>query len=368
MLWSTEEVATRTAWRLAELLRHPDVEEAPSRTDTTADPAAPSYSYDWVWRPFTPNTSAAMLAIAGRIAYLLDKGPADLIPQDTECIDTRIGLPIAALGITPGSPNYTGAIQLLAKEFVNEQKIATIPYLFASHVQDAYDRASHNDAPSSSATRLAGELFDQRHIDPHYRRMIELLTWPVRAQVLSNLVAGHRRATQKHWIQVTDTPRSSGALWVVAGLATAASLLGTSGIAIYRAVMAITGSWPLGPEWLAWLSLASFALLVVTLFILYRAFMKTLPKWFYVKITVSLLIASLLTLTYGVIVAMITIVYWIGWTVIPIVALIAALIGALAMVAAHRDKVNSNVLRHCLNADRQVQLGRRSVIAGPQAS
>ncbi|MGH3902206.1 MAG: hypothetical protein ACRDTA_28945, partial [Pseudonocardiaceae bacterium] len=74
MLWSTEEVATRTAWRLAELLRHPDIEEALSRTDNTAGPAAPSY--DWVWRPFTPNTSAAMLAIAGRIAYLLDQVPS----------------------------------------------------------------------------------------------------------------------------------------------------------------------------------------------------------------------------------------------------------------------------------------------------
>ncbi|MGH3902207.1 MAG: hypothetical protein ACRDTA_28950 [Pseudonocardiaceae bacterium] len=141
-----------------------------------------------------------------------------------------------------------------------------------SHVQDAYDRASRNDAPSSSATRLAGKLFDEQRIDPRHRRIIELLTWPVRAQVLGNLVAvdRHRPVTEKHWIQVTDTPGSSRALWVVAGLVTAASLLGTSEIAIYRAVMTITGSWPLGPEWLAWLSLVSFVPLIVTLFILYH--------------------------------------------------------------------------------------------------
>ncbi|MGH3902208.1 MAG: hypothetical protein ACRDTA_28955 [Pseudonocardiaceae bacterium] len=76
----------------------------------------------------------------------------------------------------------------------------------------------------------------------------------------------------------------------------------------------------------------------------------------------------MLALIYGVIVAMITIAHWIGWMVIPIVTLIAALIGTLTVVAAHRHVANSNVLRRCLNADRQVQLGRRSVIAGPQAS
>lgn len=107
---------------------------------------------------------------------------------------------------------------------------------------------------------------------------------------------------------------------------------------------------------------------VVTLFILYLAFTETLPKWFCGKITVSLLVASLLALTYGVIVAMITIAHWIGWTVIPIVVLIAALIGVLAVVAKHRDTVNHNVLRRCLNADQQARLGRRSVIAGSQGS
>jgi hypothetical protein len=58
-------------------------------------------------------------------------------------------------------------------------------------------------------------------------------------------------------------------------------------------------------------------------------------------------------------------VQWIGWAAIPFGTLIAVLIGVPAAVAIHREElVNANALRPCLNADRQVQLGRRSVIAG----
>jgi len=73
-------------------------------------------------------------------------------------------------------------------------------------------------------------------------------------------------------------------------------------------------------------------------------------------------------LVYGVIIAIITTAQWVGWVTIPTVALIAVLIGVPAGLAKHRDAVNANVLRKCLNADRRVRLGRRSVIAGAQAS
>ncbi|MGH3697083.1 MAG: NACHT domain-containing protein [Pseudonocardiaceae bacterium] len=248
MLWSTEEVATRAAWRLAELLRHPDVEEVLSRSDNTADPAAPSY--DWVWRPFASKVSDAMPAIAGRIAYLLDKGPTDLIPQDTERIDARIGLPVAALGINSALrinsdlPNrcYEGLTKQLAEEFVIEQKVKTFGLVSDYNVRDAYDKASSDDAPSSSATRLAEELLDQRGVDPRYRRMVELLPWPVRAQVLGRLVARWGWATQRQWIKVAET-LSSRLLLVVRRLvfqAGALVLFGTAGIVIYRWVVTIT--------------------------------------------------------------------------------------------------------------------------------
>lgn len=374
LLWSTEEIATRAAWRLVELLRNSDVEEGLSRTDITPDPAAESY--DWVWQPFAPGTSAAMPTIAGRIAYLLDKGPADLIPEDTECIDTRIGLPIAALGVNAARSlyaSYEGVTEQLARAFAEEQKVAMLGTVYGRHMRDAYDRASHEDAPSWLATCLARELLDQGDVDPRYRRIVELLTWPVRAQLLGTL-ADCLPVTEKYWIEVTEPQRSSRALWVSAGLAAAASLLGASGIAIYRSVVTITGSWPFGPEWLAWLSLAGFALLALTwlLILLESAGVIVLdlddPTSSSLVAIIGLYIVSLLTLIYGVVLAMITIGHWIHWAIVPLLALIAVLVGAPAVMAAQRQRVNANVLRRCLNADRHARLGRRSVIASSQAS
>jgi len=371
MLWSTEEIATRAAWRLAELVRNPDVEEGLSRTDITADPAAENYH--WVWRPFASGVSAAMSAIVGRIAYLLDKGPADLIPEDAECIDTRIGLPIAAcrvnaLGInkvySQFEPYSKEPIKQLAITFLDEQRVSRYVEVYDYHVREAYDRASHMDAPSSSATRLARKLLAWQGVPSRYKRMVELLAWPVRAQVLSKFIGTyHRTATENHWVEVTETPRSSRALWVAAGLATAVSLVGTSGIALYRSVATITGSWPFGPEWLAWLSLLGFALL--TLMLLAKLFtalgVREGPNE---NVNKVLLLVSVPTLIYGVVPAVITIGHWIEWAIVPLLVLIALLIGVPAGLAKHRDTVNANVLRPCLNADRHVRLGRRSVIAG----
>lgn len=140
------------------------------------------------------------------------------------------------------------AAESLAPMLWSTEEVAT--NLCNFHVRVAYDEASRSDTPSSSATRLAVELLDWRCPDPRYRQLIKLLTWPVRAKVLGNLVATGSPATQKHWIEVMETPRSSKALWAFFALAIAVSLLGTSGIVIYRSVMTITGSWLLGSEWL----------------------------------------------------------------------------------------------------------------------
>ncbi|HEU0089540.1 MAG TPA: hypothetical protein VFQ77_18170 [Pseudonocardiaceae bacterium] len=375
VLWATEQVATRAAWRLAELLRNPDVEDGLSRTDNTADPATPSY--DWIWRPFAPSTSTTMRAIMGRVAYLLDKGPADLIPRDAECIDTRIGLPIAALGINaalrvhaPRVPEwyqrYAEPTTNLAREFVDEQKIKVLSEMWYSHVRDAFDQASRGDAPSSLATQLSGKLLDRQWVDPRYRRMVELLTWPVRAQVLGRLIATYSPVTQKHWVEVTETPRSSNALWAVTRLVTVAALLGTCGITTYQSVTTITGSSPLGPEWLAWLWLSSLVLLVMMiLLVVLCSKILDYDNPLTAIAAVGSMIYFFLSLIFILIFGIITVVQWIGWAAIPFGTLIAVLIGVPAAVAIHREElVNANALRPCLNADRQVQLGRRSVIAG----
>ncbi|MGH3697082.1 MAG: hypothetical protein ACRDRX_24395 [Pseudonocardiaceae bacterium] len=61
-----------------------------------------------------------------------------------------------------------------------------------------------------------------------------------------------------------------------------------------------------------------------------------------------------------------TITQWFGWCTLIVVWLM----GMVSFVVADdwETWVDFNSLRHCLNADRQVRLGRRSVIASPQVS
>lgn len=137
-----------------------------------------------------------------------------------------------------------------------------------------------------------------------------------------------------------------------------------SQLLIPRSVATITGAWPLGPEWLAWLSLAIFAVSLILHLVLRQ---KEIGDSIYVLLGQSSLYLFACSLcAYGVVLAVITIIQWIGGANFFAVWLIMG--GVTAMVDEWKVSVNANVLRRCLDADRQVRLGRRSVIAGSQAS
>jgi hypothetical protein len=100
LLWHPElPISGQTAWYLARLMTQPEIEA--TLTNNCSLPHSHSNEYhDWVWEPFAPatNRNHPISVITGRIAYLLDKAPIEVIPQPIPLVDPRLILPVCAIG------------------------------------------------------------------------------------------------------------------------------------------------------------------------------------------------------------------------------------------------------------------------------
>lgn len=333
--------------------------------------------YEWVWQPFAAQSSAALTAIASRIAYLIATGPVYLIPDDAECIDTRIGLPIAARSFSGSWINRVDELPQEIREMIEALVSPPKPKNESLHdlvwrqtLSGAFFKAGQNDEPSTQASLLTTSLLDHLLSEQRCRRIVELLNWPVRATVVSALTSPHANRwlnVEREWTGVAAVPRSSRPQWVTAAIVAVDALATTSGIAIYRDIRTIAGSLPLGPTWLAWLGLACFSILIIYALTAvlelgfdvdaFDVFDSDVP--FRAGLTVSGA-----ALVYGIVVSAITVATWIGWpAVVGILILTTALIAGTVWWAVYREKIQSNVFRPILNADRHGWLARRSVIA-----
>ncbi|HEU5159262.1 MAG TPA: NACHT domain-containing protein [Streptosporangiaceae bacterium] len=89
--------ATRTAWRLAELLGTREVTEAIRRTHARF-PA--DQILDWVWTPFRQDDEDPLTSIVGRVAWLIQTSAEQDIPATRGSVDPRIALPLCAVEIS----------------------------------------------------------------------------------------------------------------------------------------------------------------------------------------------------------------------------------------------------------------------------
>ena len=99
LLWNDEtNVAQLAAWRLAALLPFPSVEETLRNYELT-ELQKKSDLLSWVWEPFTeqePDNSSLPI-IAGRIAKLLRESFADMAPESSVKLDSRLIIPLCAI-------------------------------------------------------------------------------------------------------------------------------------------------------------------------------------------------------------------------------------------------------------------------------
>jgi hypothetical protein len=99
LLWHPElPISGQTAWHLARLMPQPEIEATLTNDCALPDNHSTEY-HDWVWAPFAlaSNRNQPINVITGRIAYLLDKTPTEVIPRPISLVDPRLMIPVCAI-------------------------------------------------------------------------------------------------------------------------------------------------------------------------------------------------------------------------------------------------------------------------------
>jgi hypothetical protein len=103
LLWSEREViAGRAAWYLGGLLPKLGIEEA-LRDYSLTPQQRQSETLNWIWQPFGETVTSALLVIAGRVAYLLQDSPLQLIPEVPPDLDPRLVIPLCTIQLKPSN-------------------------------------------------------------------------------------------------------------------------------------------------------------------------------------------------------------------------------------------------------------------------
>ncbi len=358
LLHATEKVAVKAAWRLAELLTNPDIEEG-LKSSGYQVPGPVQSAYYWVWQPFArPDTQDDPIgSIVARIADLISVNP-EYAPDSDAKIDPRIAIPLAGLAIRRRleSTSHSFREQLKRNPLIPKDGEAHFITL----------ARSPTPADDAEKARVAAVL-DELRLARAHRALIERLPWPAKARLVATVFGTRITSTnQRDWQNVWTASKSGEALWGVFGTALALSMLSVIVFGIYWQIETIRGASHFWPGWAGWCLLAAF-FGGIAVFILAVAIGENALD---VAIDEDTLAAIGMVAVVGAIVADIlessrVLSTWIGWTIVApaLTGVICGLI-LLALLAARRDRRYGNPLRACLFASGQHFADRTSVIRG----
>jgi len=101
------------AWRLAVVLRQPDVEEALRQSPLTDDESG-AEAIHWLWRPFAEPPGSTLPLIAGRVGEIIDKASYESLQDSDYHIDPRIAIPLIINNPQPIMKSITLMMQSFA--------------------------------------------------------------------------------------------------------------------------------------------------------------------------------------------------------------------------------------------------------------
>lgn len=192
--------AVAAAWRLAELLAMPDVEEGlknssfqiPDRTQT----------YDWVWKPFAlPGAHDGPIGwIVGRIAFLIDQNPG-FAPRVTRDVDHRIAIPL---------------VSIMVSARVKDTPSKTLTDIGGTQPEKHFREESRSQSPQSERSSEIGyRIIRALKMPPAHEALMLQLPWPVLAQLLAEIFTTRIQITSiSDWLEIHQEPKSARPLWV----------------------------------------------------------------------------------------------------------------------------------------------------------
>ncbi|WP_026426105.1 NACHT domain-containing protein [Actinokineospora inagensis] len=338
LLWSSPDaIAVRAAWRLAQLLPNPGVEQ---QLRELTPPTDVDHEWDWVWQPFASGRDDPLTAICGRMAALLH-GAA--IPQDITTIDSRLAIPLAVLGLKrSGTPTTTQADEV--SRLAGDRPVSTV----------LEDRSTPDELVfriCEALVRIGVVSPVERLLGRHTRSALAVLGWSTSAVVRT-----------ADWSTVRDVRGQTSHLWRVCKWGLGAIGGGTVLAGAIRCVLSLLGLWPLGPDWLSWSVLAAVVLFGV-------ATVTDGLDWAVFEL-LTFLYDSLLGMGICIAAGIVLFVFGVvsGFQSLPLTLLgvifaLAAAAGACGWLARKWDRVRDNPFRRVFDAENARIDDRASVIA-----
>ncbi len=371
LLWDESDVAVRAAWRLAVLVRSPDVEDELLRAEA-GNPA--SRRHDWLWVPFAPGRAGRLTEVMGRVGYLIDDRLATRMPDDGAGVDPRLAMPIGVLG---ASRQYDRT-KLTRLDLDLERAARSLGIPVREYLRNDDLLVAIHRADPARSRRLAQLLFARAGVGIGYRNLLDTLPAAVLVRLVVRLSAPGFRADETQWQTFDHDPKAPVVLRPVALFAMVASLLGPYLLGAVRATGSATGWWPWTAPWIGWAT--SVAALGFLLFLLV-SFSTTTFRW--LAATVAELLPALdvqrVALAWGgfflvlslpgvVAYAVTSLLDWIGPTaLVPGALVVAALTIFLGRLLDRRVREIANPFRDLRSFDESVLRARSTVIAGREA-
>jgi NACHT domain len=348
------EIAVTAAWRLAELLVVPDVEEGLKNTRFQVSDGVTGYA--WVWKPFAlPGGQDGPIGeIIGRAALLIDKSPG-FVPPAVGDIDQRIAIPLAA--IMAGSRVKALAREELSRAADMSKPKAEIYFIAESRLLG--QRSERN-------AELSDAILRQLVLPPAHDTLTRGLPWPILARLLAALFNDRiTTANSRDWLEIQQDPKSADWLWAVFGTVLGLGIPGALVFACFWQIEVWRGVAHFGPLWLYLLTFWLFSGGVCLFFGGLTTVLITSEKNDTGIIAIIFgSLAAVAGIVTDVVMSAVVLSSWHGPTlVVPAFAVVwvgTALLGSLANRRARRY---GNPLRHLVRASDRSFADRTSVIA-----
>jgi hypothetical protein len=214
LLWDDDEtLAGRAAWYLAALLLEPGVEDALRSFDlTTAQRKAKGLS--WVWEPFAEPHESALPCVAGRIAYLMERGEPPWKGRAVR-LETRLVFPLLVHYVSSNDidlekacsgVDVRQAFATCGRELANEPDKAK---LLAATNLVVDDVGAGRESPDVAAGLVDAIL--QGCASGRVATLVSSMRSPLDLAVLAILGLGKRRPVLQDWKNLQNlSTRSAG--------------------------------------------------------------------------------------------------------------------------------------------------------------